>query len=87
LAGLAAGVTSFDSCLGGLGGCPFAPGATGNISTEDLVHMLKGMDIATGIDLKGLIGLACELEQAVGHALSGQVVRAGTRWDLHSKDK
>ncbi|HSW10391.1 MAG TPA: hydroxymethylglutaryl-CoA lyase [Bacillota bacterium] len=87
LAGLAAGVTSFDSCLGGLGGCPFAPGATGNICTEDLVHMLEGMNIATGIGLRELISLAGELEQSVGHALPGQVARAGTRWDLHPKEE
>ncbi|MBF2052369.1 MAG: hydroxymethylglutaryl-CoA lyase [Candidatus Sericytochromatia bacterium] len=57
LAGLQMGITTFDAAIGGLGGCPYAPGAAGNVSTEDLVYMLHGMDIATGIDLDRLVSI------------------------------
>ncbi|AEI82868.1 hydroxymethylglutaryl-CoA lyase MvaB (plasmid) [Cupriavidus necator N-1] len=83
MAGLAAGVDSFDASLGGLGGCPFAPGATGNISTEDLVHMLEAAGIDTGVDLDRLLGAARGLPGLVGHDISGQVVKAGKSTDLH----
>ncbi|EON21562.1 hydroxymethylglutaryl-CoA lyase [Cupriavidus sp. GA3-3] len=83
LAGLAAGVDSFDASLGGLGGCPFAPGATGNICTEDLVHMLESSGIDTGVDLDRLLGAARELPALVGHDISGQVVKAGKTTELH----
>lgn len=85
LAGLAVGVTSFDASLGGLGGCPFAPGATGNICTEDLVHMLESSGIDTGVDLDRLLGVALGLPALVGHDISGQVVKAGKRTDLHPR--
>src|SRR6185437_11263243 len=61
LAGLSAGVVRYEGCLGGLGGCPFAPGATGNICTEDLVHMLHGMGYATGVDLDLLLAASRRL--------------------------
>ena len=77
LAGIQAGVTSFDATLGGLGGCPFAPGATGNICTEDVVHMLHCMDIDTGIDLDKLIEASSYLKTLVGHELSSSVLKAG----------
>ena len=77
LAGIQAGVTSFDATLGGLGGCPFAPGATGNICTEDAVHMLHCMDIDTGIDLDKLIEASSYLKTLVGHELSSSVLKAG----------
>lgn len=77
LAGMKAGVTSFDAALGGLGGCPFAPGATGNICTEDTVHMLKGMGIETKINLDKLIEAAMLLKEYIGHELPGQVIKAG----------
>ncbi len=77
VAALQAGVTVFDSSLGGLGGCPYAPGATGNVSTEDMVHMLHEMDVETGVDLHGLILLARDFEQTLGQTLPGQVMRAG----------
>jgi hydroxymethylglutaryl-CoA lyase len=83
LAGLAAGVVRYEGCLGGLGGCPFAPGATGNICTEDLVHMLHSMGYATGADLDLLLATSRRLGEIVGHDLPGQVVKAGKTTDLH----
>jgi hydroxymethylglutaryl-CoA lyase len=79
LAALEAGETMFDSAIGGLGGCPFAPGATGNACTEDLVHMMEEMGVRTGIDLDRLIRIAREIEAALGHPLPGQVMKAGPR--------
>jgi hydroxymethylglutaryl-CoA lyase len=77
LAAMACGVTSFDSSIGGLGGCPFAPGATGNVCTEDLVHCLHAMGVETGIDLDRLIAVARRVEEVVGRTLPGQVMKAG----------
>ncbi len=82
LAGLQAGVTMFDSSLGGLGGCPYAPGATGNITTEDLVNMLHDMGVQTGIDLGKLIDCARLAQQFVGRELPSQVLKAGPRTQL-----
>ncbi|MGZ6951821.1 MAG: hydroxymethylglutaryl-CoA lyase [Acidimicrobiia bacterium] len=79
LAALERGVTRFDASIGGLGGCPYAPGATGNIVTEDLVHMLDDMDIETGVDLEALIDCAHLAQDIVGRELPGQVMRAGPR--------
>jgi hydroxymethylglutaryl-CoA lyase len=84
LAGLQAGITQFDSSLGGIGGCPFVPGATGNISTEDLIHMLHEMGIETGIDLAVLLTEGKKLRTIVGHELASQVTRAGTSDTLHA---
>lgn len=84
LVGLQMGVTEFDSSLGGMGGCPFAPGATGNIDTEDMVHMLHEMGIETGIDLDRLIATARRLQAMVGRELPGTVMKAGKRSDLHA---
>jgi len=75
-AGLDAGVTRFDSSAGGLGGCPYAPGATGNLATEDLVYMLNGVGIQTGVDLERLIDASRLIEPHVGHALPSRVYRA-----------
>ncbi|MGM8931049.1 hydroxymethylglutaryl-CoA lyase [Salinicola halophyticus] len=72
------GVTRFDASLGGLGGCPFAPGATGNVCTEDLVHMFEQMGVDTGVDLERLIAAAELLPAMIGHEVPGQVVKAGT---------
>ena len=83
LAGVAAGAVSFDASLGGIGGCPFAPGATGNICTEDLVHMLESSGIPTGVDLDALLAVARDLPAIVGHDVPGQVLKAGKRTDLH----
>jgi len=77
------GAVLFDAALGGLGGCPFAPGATGNVCTEDVVHMFELMAIETGIDLPALLDLSSKLSALVGHDLPGQVVKAGRRCDLH----
>ncbi len=83
MAGLEEGVRDFESSIGGLGGCPFAPGATGNICTEDLVYLLDEMGIETGIDLERLCEVAREVERVVGHPLPGQVMKAGPRLKLH----
>jgi isopropylmalate/homocitrate/citramalate synthase len=77
-AALAAGATVLDASVGGIGGCPFAPRATGNICTEDLVYMLHGEGVQTGIDLDALIDVAGWLEGQLGRQLPGQVYRAGT---------
>jgi hydroxymethylglutaryl-CoA lyase len=79
LAALELGVSDFDASVGGLGGCPYAPGATGNIATEELVHMVEDMGVATGIDLEAMIAAAAEAEGIVGHTLPSQVLRAGPR--------
>ena len=76
-AALEAGATVFEASVGGLGGCPFAPRATGNIATEDLVYLLHGEGVATGVDLDALIGVSEWLEQTLGRELPGQVYRAG----------
>ncbi|MFI0473853.1 hydroxymethylglutaryl-CoA lyase [Halomonas sp. HMF6819] len=80
LAAWQAGITRFDAALGGLGGCPFAPGATGNVCTEDLVHMFEAMGVDTGVDLDALLEVAATLPELVGHDVPGQVVKAG-KWD------
>jgi hydroxymethylglutaryl-CoA lyase len=77
LSAISAGVVHFDASLGGLGGCPFAPGASGNICTEDLVHMLEGMGFHTGVQLSALLTLSAQLPALVGHDIPGQVVKAG----------
>jgi isopropylmalate/homocitrate/citramalate synthase len=76
-AALEAGAKILDSSIGGLGGCPFAPRATGNIATEDLVYMLEGDGIETGVDLDALISISEWLESVLGRQLEGQVYRAG----------
>ena len=77
VAALEAGATVFDATVGGIGGCPFAPKATGNISTEDLVYLFSGEGVETGIDLDALIGIAEWLEGLLGRQLPGHVYRAG----------
>lgn len=77
LAAWQAGITRFDASLGGLGGCPFAPGATGNVCTEDLVHMFESMGVDTGVDLDALLDVAATLPDLIGHDVPGQVVKAG----------
>jgi hydroxymethylglutaryl-CoA lyase/(R)-citramalyl-CoA lyase len=76
-AALEAGATTLDGSIGGLGGCPFAPRATGNIATEDLVYMLEGDGVETGVDLDALISISQWLETLLGRPLEGQVYRAG----------
>jgi isopropylmalate/homocitrate/citramalate synthase len=77
-AALEAGASVLDASTGGLGGCPFAPKATGNIATEDLVYLLEGEGVATGVELDALIGVSEWLEEVLGRTLPGQVYRAGT---------
>ena len=76
-AALEGGATTLDSSIGGLGGCPFAPKATGNIATEDLVYMLEGDGVETGVDLDALIAISEWLEGVLGRPLEGQLYRAG----------
>lgn len=78
-----AGIDRFDGSLGGLGGCPYAPGASGNICSEDAIHMLEAMGFATGIDLERLLPIARRLPAIVGHEVPGQVAKAGRTCDLH----
>ncbi|HWJ32350.1 MAG TPA: hydroxymethylglutaryl-CoA lyase [Gaiellaceae bacterium] len=77
VAALEAGATHFDASCGGLGGCPYAPRATGNIATEDLVYLFEGDGVETGIDLDALIAVSQWLESVLGRRLEGQVYRAG----------
>ena len=83
LAAYEAGARRFDAALGGLGGCPFAPGASGNICTEDLVNLCEEVGIATGIDLPHLLQMSRRLPALLGHELPGQVAKAGRNCDLH----
>jgi hydroxymethylglutaryl-CoA lyase/(R)-citramalyl-CoA lyase len=78
LAALEAGATVLDASVGGLGGCPFAPRSAGNVATEDLVYLLEGEGVATGVDLDALIEVAHWLEQLLGRQLPGRVHRAGS---------
>ncbi|MGH7040564.1 MAG: hydroxymethylglutaryl-CoA lyase, partial [Acetobacteraceae bacterium] len=78
LAGLEEGIRAFDSCLGGLGGCPYAPGASGNVVTEDLVFMLESMGFSTGIDLPKLLEARAALHEGLpAEPLAGQMPKAG----------
>lgn len=77
LAAMECGVSSFDASVGGLGGCPFAPGASGNVCTEDLVHCLHAMGVQTGVDLERLIAGARRVQDIVGRPLPGQIIKAG----------
>jgi hydroxymethylglutaryl-CoA lyase len=83
LAAVQGGIDRFDGSLGGLGGCPYAPGASGNISSEDAIHMLEAMGHDTGIDLPRLLAVARGLPGLLGHDVPGQVAKAGRIGDLH----
>ncbi|ALL68049.1 Hydroxymethylglutaryl-CoA lyase [Paraburkholderia caribensis MBA4] len=83
LAAYEAGARRFDAALGGLGGCPFAPGASGNICTEDLVNLCDEIGIPTGIDLQKLIALSRTLPALLGHDVPGQLMKAGRNCDVH----
>ena len=85
LAGLELGIVDFESSIGGLGGCPFAPRAVGNICTEDFVHMVHEMGIETGIRLDALIDTARFAQDALDRTLPGMVMKAGKASDLHEK--
>ncbi len=82
LTALEFGITEFDASVGGLGGCPYAPGASGNLATEEAVHMLHDMGIDTGIDLDALLAAAALAEEIVGRELPSGVLRAGPRTRL-----
>src|SRR5699024_10834106 len=85
--GVQLGVTRYESAIGGLGGCPFAPRATGNIATEDLIFLLTEMGIDTGIDLDGVIDAAQLATQLMGRPLPGQVSKAGPRLATSDPDQ
>jgi hydroxymethylglutaryl-CoA lyase len=84
LSALAAGIERFDASLGGLGGCPYAPGATGNVCTEELVHMLELDGYDTGVDLAALLDASALLPALIGHDVPSQLLKAGRRLDLHA---
>jgi len=79
LVGLEMGIRTFDASVGGMGGCPYAPGAAGNLATEDLVYMLHGMGVQTGVDLERLVEAGRVAESIVGRQLPGKVHQAGVR--------
>ena len=83
LAAIAAGADRFDASLGGLGGCPYAPGATGNVCSEEIVHALELMGYDTGVDLVKLLEASRRLPALIGHDIPSQIVKAGRRLDLH----
>lgn len=83
MTGLELGVTRYESSIAGLGGCPFAPGASGNVCTEDMVYMLHEMGVETGIDLERLLQVARQVERVIGRTLPGQVMKSGHRLALH----
>jgi hydroxymethylglutaryl-CoA lyase len=76
LVGLKMGVTTFDSSIGGLGGCPYAPGAAGNLATEDLVHLLHGVGVSTGLSMDKLVEAGSLAQQLIGRKLSGKYLQA-----------
>jgi hydroxymethylglutaryl-CoA lyase len=84
LTALSLGVTTFDSSAGGIGGCPYAPGAAGNLATEDLVYTLDGLGVRTGIDLSGVVAASSFIESRLGHALPSRVYQAERRTTVGS---
>ncbi|BDX22033.1 hydroxymethylglutaryl-CoA lyase [Polynucleobacter sp. TUM22923] len=84
LAAVQSGITRFDGSLGGLGGCPYAPGASGNISSEDAIYMLDEIGFDTGIDIPRLLNTARALPDLVGHEVPGQIIKAGLNCNLHT---
>ena len=85
LAAIDAGARNFDTSIGGLGGCPYAPGASGNVCTEEIAHALDLCGYACGLDLPGLVAQARNLEPLIGHAVTSQIVKAGLCRDLHPR--
>ena len=85
LAAIDAGADRFDASVGGIGGCPYAPGATGNVCSEEIVHALQLMGYDTGIDLDRLVAAARRLPPLIGHDIPSQIVKAGRRLDLHPR--
>jgi len=87
LAGIDAGADRFDASLGGIGGCPYAPGASGNVCSEEVVHALQLMGYDTGVDLEQLLAASKRLPGLIGHETPSQITRAGRRLDLHRPPK
>jgi hydroxymethylglutaryl-CoA lyase len=85
LSAIDAGADRFDASLGGIGGCPYAPGATGNVCSEEVVHALGLMGYDTGVDLALLLEAAGRLPGLLGHDIPSQVAKAGRRLDLHAR--
>ncbi len=83
-AALQAGITRFDASLGGIGGCPYAPGASGNVATEDVVHLLQCLGHDCGLTVAGLAAATAHLSDLLGHSLPSAVGRAGPRWQRHT---
>jgi hydroxymethylglutaryl-CoA lyase len=83
LAAIDAGIDRFDASLGGLGGCPYAPGASGNACTEEVVHMLELEGFNTGVDLQKLVAVAAQLPALVEHDIPSQIRKAGHRLTKH----
>lgn len=87
IAGMIAGIVRYDACFAGLGGCPFAPGATGNIATEDLIHMCQEMGIDTGYDLDKMIAVGNSVQAMIGHDTASFILNAGKCSDLVTAQK
>ncbi len=85
LAAIAAGADRFDASVGGIGGCPYAPGASGNVCSEEIVHGLQLMGYDTGVDLSKLVAAAARLPVLIGHDIPSQITKAGARLDLHPR--
>jgi hydroxymethylglutaryl-CoA lyase len=85
LAAIDAGADRFDASIGGIGGCPYAPGASGNVCSEEIVHALQLMGYDTGVDLAALVAAARRLPALIGHDVPSQIVKAGRRLDLHPR--
>jgi hydroxymethylglutaryl-CoA lyase len=85
LAGFEAGIDTFDAGLGGLGGCPIFPGATGNVATEDVVNLFEEMGVSTGIDLQGVREASRTLQDFLGRSLPSYILRVGTRAELYGR--
>ena len=85
LAAIDAGADRFDASIGGIGGCPYAPGASGNVCSEEIVHALELMGYDTGVDVAQLVAAAKRLPALIGHDIPSQIVKAGRRLDLHPR--
>jgi len=83
LAAIDAGANRFDASFGGIGGCPYAPGASGNVCTEEIAHALGLMNYDTGVDLTKLMRAVHQLSELIGHEVPSQIIKAGRRMDLH----
>lgn len=87
IAGMLAGIDRYDACFAGLGGCPFAPGASGNIATEDVLHMCQEMGVETGYDLDQVIAIGRTVQEIIGHDTSSSILKAGKCSDIVSTQR